>query len=505
MNFQRIMKTVSIMLTLFAFMFIGCNQKIGKVHEHETSDLEPLAYTIYSDNTELFVEFMPLIVGRTSNFAAHFTVLGEYFLPLKEAKVTVSLVMGKNGIRNSSDTASSPGIFRLALQPKLPGIGKLVFDIVTKEYTDKLVIDNVTVYSSEQEAIENQDVTEKSDDITYLKEQAWKVGFANVQLTKQVFNEIVKTSGQVLSAPGDEIMVTANTSGSVLFSGTKTKVGSVVHAGTNLFAISGGNISTGTIDASYKVAKVNYEKAKADYERSVELSKDNIISQREYLQSKVAFENAQTTYNVFAKNYSAKGQTISSPMDGFVKNILVAEGQYVEAGTPLAIISKNKKLMLQANVSQRYFRMLSTIANANFSTAGSDVVYETQKLNGKIVSYGKSAQANSPFIPLTFEFDNIGNIIAGSVAEVYLKSSPIPNALVVSKSALIEEQGKYYVYVQTGGESFQKREVEIGAGDGIHVQLLSGVVEGERVVTKGAYQIKLSTASGTLPAHGHEH
>jgi membrane fusion protein, heavy metal efflux system len=61
------------------------------------------------------------------------------------------------------------------------------------------------------------------------------------------------------------------------------------------------------------------------------------------------------------------------------------------------------------------------------------------------------------------------------------------------------------VYVQTGGESFQKREVKLGAADGINVQLLSGVEEGERVVTKGAYQIKLSQASGTMPAHGHEH
>ena len=59
--------------------------------------------------------------------------------------------------------------------------------------------------------------------------------------------------------------------------------------------------------------------------------------------------------------------------------------------------------------------------------------------------------------------------------------------------------------MQTGGESFQKREIKIGASDGMNVQLLSGVEEGERVVTKGAYQIKLSTASGTLPAHGHEH
>jgi membrane fusion protein, heavy metal efflux system len=61
------------------------------------------------------------------------------------------------------------------------------------------------------------------------------------------------------------------------------------------------------------------------------------------------------------------------------------------------------------------------------------------------------------------------------------------------------------VYVQTAGESFEKREVKLGASDAAQVQLLSGVQEGERVVTKGAYQIKLATLSGTMPAHGHEH
>jgi membrane fusion protein, heavy metal efflux system len=88
---------------------------------------------------------------------------------------------------------------------------------------------------------------------------------------------------------------------------------------------------------------------------------------------------------------------------------------------------------------------------------------------------------------------------------VYLMTSSITDALVVPSSALVEEQGVFYLYVQTGGESFQKREVKTGVSDGINVQILSGVSEGERVVTKGAFQIKLSSASGALPAHGHEH
>lgn len=499
------MKTASIMMTLFVLLFVGCTDKTADEHGHEAGGLEPLAYTIYTDKSELFVEFKPLVVGSKSNFAAHFTILGENFLPLTEGKVTVSLIAGESGIRNSADTASSPGIFRLALIPKTAGVGKLVFDIETKDYTDQIVIENIAVYPDEHSALEQQTETADGSEITYLKEQAWKVVFANAPVSKQSFSDIIKTNGQILSAPGDEMMVTANASGTVLFSGSKTIVGSEVSNGTALFTISGGNITEGNIDAAYKEAKANYDKAKADFERASELVKDKIISEKDYLQAKVAFQNAQIAFNTIAKNYSAKGQSISSPMSGFVKNILVSEGQYVEAGTPLAVISKNKKLILQANVSQRYFSKLPTITSANFKTTGTETVFDTQELNGKILSFGKSASANSPFIPVTFEIDNIGNLIPGSVAEVYLKSSPVPNALIVPVSSLMEEQGNFYVYVQTSGESFEKREVKLGASDGINVQLLSGVTEGERVVTKGAYQIKLSTALGTLPAHGHEH
>jgi multidrug efflux pump subunit AcrA (membrane-fusion protein) len=104
-----------------------------------------------------------------------------------------------------------------------------------------------------------------------------------------------------------------------------------------------------------------------------------------------------------------------------------------------------------------------------------------------------------------FQIDSKPDMLPGSFAEVFLKTIPINDALVIPVSALVEEQGIYYVYVQTEGESFQKKELKLGANDGQKVQVLSGVAEGERVVIKGGYQIKLSQASGALPAHGHEH
>ena len=41
--------------------------------------------------------------------------------------------------------------------------------------------------------------------------------------------------------------------------------------------------------------------------------------------------------------------------------------------------------------------------------------------------------------------------------------------------------------------------------NGKQVQVLSGLTEGERVVTKGAYQVKMASLGGSVPAHGHSH
>ncbi|MBP6587652.1 MAG: hypothetical protein KA208_06475, partial [Flavobacterium sp.] len=96
-TYMKIMQKI-MLLGLFLIGFTSCNKK---EEAKEGSELEPLAYTLYTENSELFVEFKPLVVGETSKFAAHFTVLGENFTALTDAKITVSLIVGDQGIKNS--------------------------------------------------------------------------------------------------------------------------------------------------------------------------------------------------------------------------------------------------------------------------------------------------------------------------------------------------------------------------------------------------------------------
>ena len=75
----------------------------------------------------------------------------------------------------------------------------------------------------------------------------------------------------------------------------------------------------------------------------------------------------------------------------------------------------------------------------------------------------------------------------------------------VSKAAVLMEAGRPYVFVQTGGERFARRYVEIAAREGDLVGIKSGVSPGERVVTRGSYDVQLASAAKGLPAEGHVH
>jgi len=184
----------------------------------------------------------------------------------------------------------------------------------------------------------------------------------------------------------------------------------------------------------------------------------------------------------------------------------VNQGEYVSVGQPIATVSKNRRLQLRAEVSESDFNELKNIRSANFVMSYSNRVYKLSDLNGRLLSFGKASDQSSFYIPITFEFDNIGDIIPGSYAEVYLLSAPQDNVISIPVSALTEEQGLYFAYIQLDEEGFAKREVILGQSNGERVKILSGLKDGDKIVTKGTYQVKLAANTSVVPeGHSHSH
>lgn len=356
-------------------------------------------------------------------------------------------------------------------------------------------------HEGEEHDHEHEAEATHSDEIIFPQAKAEAAGVTVETIQPKTFHQIIKTSGQVLAAQGDETVVVATVSGVVSFKSPVTD-GMTIRQGAQLLVLSSKDMIDGN---PVQRAKVAYEIAKKEYERAQGLLESKIVSEKDFNQIKQSYENARISYEAVAKNQTEGGQVITSPMSGFIKSCLVSEGDYVQVGQPLVSITQNRRLFLRADVSEKYYGYLKNITTANFKTPYDDKVYELPELKGRLLSFGKASGAASFFVPVTFEFDNRGDVIPGSYVEVYLLSSPMNNVLALPHAALTEEQGLFFVYIQVDEEGYKKQEVTLGADSGKEVQILTGLNPGDRVVTKGAYQVKLASASNAIPAHSHEH
>ena len=339
-------------------------------------------------------------------------------------------------------------------------------------------------------------------EIAFKKAQAEAVGLQTRKVTPGAFTNVIKASGRVLAAQGEESTIVATVPGVVVFGKLPFIEGTAVRKGQPILNLASSNLSEGNVAIRTQSA---YEKAKKEYERMQSLIGDKIVSAKDFEQARLNYENAKTAWEAVKGKQTSDGVSVVAPQNGYLKNLLVKEGDYVSVGQPLATVTQNNRLMLRAEVSEKYYQSLPVIRSANFRTPYDDQTYQLSELHGRLLSYGKSSDTNAFYIPVTFEFDNKGAIIPGSFVEIYLLTAPMENVISVPTSALIEEQGIYSVFVKEHEEAYRKVPVTLGADNGKEVQILSGLKAGDEVVIEGAYQIKLASASNAIPAHTHNH
>ncbi|RXQ89506.1 efflux RND transporter periplasmic adaptor subunit [Ancylomarina salipaludis] len=468
--------------------------------EHESQTL-----TLYSQETELFAEFHPLVAGQISEFLAHLTRLDSY-KPYKKGKVAVTLI-DKNGnaIRNTVDTPASPGIFTPSLQPKAAGLYTLLFEVDSKFGKERFVAKNIEVYANEEQAEEALEAQHKENQTKFLKEQAWKIDFGTEEVAYGFFNKVIKTTGELIASSNSEIRISAQSSGIIQMPSSDIVNGKTVKKGEAIFFISGRGLSDNSLTSRFINARSDYEKTSADFKRAEALRADQIISEKEFNEAKSNFEKAEVNYQLISKDYSAKGIKVSSPATGYICKVFVKEGEYVEKGQVIGIVDRDSKLILKADLYQKHLTQLSKIHSANFKLPYRNEIYNTTALGGKLIAYGRDIHEEDYTTPVYFEINKTPELFMGSYVDVYLQSESTRKLLSISKSAVLEDQSVFYVFVQTEGESYEKRFVSIGADNGKEIEITSGLKAGERVVSKGVYFVKLASLAGALPAHSHNH
>ena len=512
------MKYITPILMVYIFLFVSCQHthdhesheqeslESHDVHNHENEDVK-WQITAYSDEFELFAEADPFTEGQNVSILAHFTWLKD-FKALKNASAKVQLKVGNQIVEDQKKQPLRDGIFRFSLIPNMAGIGDLRFIISVDQKEYIIDIQQIEVFSDAHDAIHwamSQEVS-SSQAIVFTKEQSWKLEFETQNTVSKPFGEIIKTTA--LSSPciAGEVIISAKSNGIVDLRSHHITEGMQVRKGEELFVISGSELANNNSSVRFLEAKNNYEKAVSNFERSKELAKDKIVTNKELLEAENEYENTKVIFENLEKNFSSLGQMIYSPIDGYIRNLRVGNGEYVEAGFPLLGITKNERLVLTADVQQKYAAILPQINDAVIRIIQSNETYSLNELNGEILSYGKATNSDNYLIPIAIEIDHVDDIVTGSFVELYLKNNPIENSIVIPNSAILEEQNNFYVYLQLTPELFEKREIVLGSTDGRETAVIKGLSTNDRIVTKGAVMVKLSQSSGALDAHsGHVH
>lgn len=196
---------------------------------------------------------------------------------------------------------------------------------------------------------------------------------------------------------------------------------------------------------------------------------------------------------------------MAAPITGTLTSLSVAQGQYVEAGAPIAVMSAATRLLLRVDVPERLRSRIAAADGVNIRVPGSE---EIVTLAARRVASAPAVSASMPgYIPVYFEFDNDGSVAPGSALDAWLTSAGSGEAVLsVPRTAIAEQQGGYFVYVRTGDETYEKLPVRLGASDGMRVVIASGLKGGERVVTRGVTAVRLAETSGVVPeGHSHNH
>ncbi|MFH5834301.1 efflux RND transporter periplasmic adaptor subunit [Halalkalibaculum sp. DA3122] len=480
------------------------------------------AITQWTDKTELFMEYPALIVGQEATFAVHLTRLSD-FKPISKSEVefVFSSERGNEGSLTETEV-QTPGIYGPDVVFDRAGRYDLTI-IIQGMVNDTLQVKGIPVYNSADQ-VPHGHAEEDPYLITFLKEQQWDIPFATQKVQQRTLTQTIDATGEIMAAQNSQVVVSAPFSGIILSSqnGNLPVVGQQLSKGTSM-AVLNPAIQSGAGDnyaQQFINAQSELELAKANLERSKRLYEKEAIPQTELQKARIEYRQALTHYQTINEVIQVDTTTIEgygesaesyrfalkAPINGTIVESFVTPGIQVEAGQPLYRIADASRVWLKANVPAAHQSRIANAGEAAFRVQGDDRLYEVSELDGRLISRANSIDPQTRTLPLIYELDNTKNgLPLGMFSTVHINTDTKENVLAIPRSALIEEEGNYNVYVHVSGESFRKQRVTTGIEHRGWVEITSGLQGGEHVVTENAYQVKLASLSSEAPSHGHTH
>jgi membrane fusion protein (multidrug efflux system) len=232
----------------------------------------------------------------------------------------------------------------------------------------------------------------------------------------------------------------------------------------------------GDLQAQMHKLEVQLQIAEQTEKRQAELVKIQGISQQEYDLSLLQVLNLKADMEII--NEDIRKTEVRAPFSGKLGFRNISPGAYITPATAMTTISQVNSLKVQFNVPERYGSKLIKGLPVTFVVDGSSIRFTASVIASEISidettrSLAVRARVNEKDVAL----------IPGVFAKVRIILETNNDALMVPNSAVILLGRKKQVYVYHDGKSFPK-EIVTGARDSSNIQVLSGIVTGDTVIT----------------------
>jgi RND family efflux transporter MFP subunit len=503
-------------MLIIAVVSAGC----GRSAPPAATPQEPkaLSVTRWTDTTEVFAEYPPLVVGETSRFAIHLTRL-DSFKALTEGNVEVRLQGGTGQPEVFRVGAPSrPGIFGVDVKPTHAGKRELVIALAANGLSDEHRVGEVDVHATHGAArAAGEDQEEDVPGISFLKEQQWSLEFGTAVVREAAVRESLRVPARVEARPGGAADVVAPLNGR-LADVAELPLGAAVSRGQELARLLPPLSAPGDLPELQRAraeAQTAVALAIRDRERAERLTSagaapakrlDEARSAEEQAKARlVAAEASLAQYDVVRAGgpTTAEGLfLVRAPVSGVIALRDATTGANVTAGTVLFRVVDASQVQVIGQVPEREAARARLARSAEIEIPG-----QPERVRaGRLISVGRVLDPRSRSVPITFAFDNrTADFPVGQAVFLHLLMDAASSRPVVPAAAIVDDAGRPIVFVQRAGETFERRAVTLGPRAGDLVQITDGVKPGDRVVTKGAYLVRLASLSTSVPAHGHVH
>lgn len=409
---------------------------------------------------------------------------------------------------------------------------------------------------------------EPPDLVPFLMEQQWKIGTLLGQTTKRNLVERLPIPAQVVAPQGASAAVSPPIAGRLLPppNARLPRVGEKVEAGqvlaliepalpvTEVFQLSANRAQVQALETELALRELDLDtkaleveraliqsQARLDYarrahERTGGLREKGVGTEQQYDEvqqnlrlaeaEQVAAQAMKRSYedargrltklrsqaipsaNALGTDAASHRMPLLAPISGEVVSVAHIEGEHLDAAHQEVFRIVNvDHVWIVGNISEFDLSRLAEKPSASLTLpAYPDRRFDILGSGGRLVNVGKVVDPQTRTVSVIYELpNNDGLFRVGMFVEVHIETRKAVDAVAIPEEAVVLDNGRPLVYVMLGGETFQRREVELGIRDNGWAEVLAGVRDGERVATRGAYAIKLASLSPASFGAGHGH